>query len=413
MSRPPQVQDRGRREPSGPERGSETKLSYPLPRQTVWAWWKHRGRPVQNPSLIFARFAPDWSLRPTLKKNGLDEVCQAAKNVDRDLVRAWNDRWERVVGAAGAVPFALATDWRLVTGLGAHGPLEVGFTFHRYGLPILPGSGIKGLARMVGLVAVAEALGTRLLGELEDVLSLDDEPTFEKTFAIRHPAAVPAAVELARQFRAVFGTMGAAGGAVFFDAIPAAPPALDLDIMNPHYPKYYQGDEPPAGWQSPVPVYFLTVAPGTMFRFAVGWRRQRDATWQSLREQAEAWLREGLLELGAGGRTGAGYGYFALPAAAPEAGAPAPAGTAASIRPDPPVLEGPAPGPPAEPVQQRRGTIVDMQPTRRFGRVRDSETGQEHRFTMSELEGGQTPAKREVVEFHLQGGRVVLVRRLR
>ncbi|MBK9095192.1 MAG: hypothetical protein IPM84_21030 [Anaerolineae bacterium] len=58
----------------------------------------------------------------------------------------------------------LRTDWRLVTGLGRKGPLEVGFTFHRYGFPILPGSSLKGLARAWGLLRVAEALDVADLG---------------------------------------------------------------------------------------------------------------------------------------------------------------------------------------------------------------------------------------------------------
>ena len=44
--------------------------------------------------------------------------------------------------------------------------------------------------------------------------------------------------------------------------------------MNPHYPKYYLagGREYPTNWQSPIPIYFLTVASDAIFRFAIGWR---------------------------------------------------------------------------------------------------------------------------------------------
>ncbi len=100
------------------------------------------------------------------------------------------------------------------------------------------------------------------------------------------------------------------GHAVFFDAIPRQVPKLELDIMNPHYPKYYQGGEWPTDWQSPVPVYFLTVASGTEFRFAVGWRGLLDDGTRRLRDLAKKWLIGGLTELGAGAKTSAGYGYF-------------------------------------------------------------------------------------------------------
>ncbi|MGQ9768904.1 MAG: type III-B CRISPR module RAMP protein Cmr6, partial [Anaerolineae bacterium] len=114
----------------------------------------------------------------------------------------------------------------------------------------------------------------------------------------------------AEDFRLIFGTTAVAGRAVFLDAIPKDKPTLDLDIMNPHFPKYYSGEEPPTDWQSPVPVYFLAVAPQTEFRFAVGWRGALDEEAKRLQSLAITWLKTGLQELGAGAKTSAGYGYF-------------------------------------------------------------------------------------------------------
>lgn len=413
MSRLDRSPRSGRPVSGRPQVGTPRNLRYPLPAQSVRAWGAYQEKRPQNPGLIFDRYAPDWRSQPTLKADGLKEICRAATRVDQELLRAWILRWDQTARAAGAVPFSLATDWRFITGLGAHGPLEVGFRFHRYGFPFLPGSGVKGLARTAGLVAIAEALEASSLSDLDAVLSLEDDGRFQEILAQKY-APVERAVELAQRFRAIFGTTGAAGGAVFFDALPAQVPKLELDIMNPHYPAYYQRQEAPTAWQSPVPVPFLTVAPRTEFRFAVGWRGEQDAAAGELREQAEAWLRTGLMELGAGAKTGAGYGYFVPPAPVPEAETPSRARGApdAGGAPVAPVPQAPAP-PPAEPVVTRRGRIVEMQPARRQGRVRDSETEREYRFTMSELAGGQTPARREEVEFDLQGDRVVQVRRLR
>lgn len=76
-------------------------------------------------------------------------------------------------------------------------------------------------------------------------------------------------------FQQVFGTKEGSGGAVFFDAVPIQAPRLKLDVMNPHYPAYYQGKNvPPADYLSPSPVYFLTVEQGSPFLFAVGLRRR-------------------------------------------------------------------------------------------------------------------------------------------
>jgi len=99
----------------------------------------------------------------------------------------------------------------------------------------------------------------------------------------------------------VFGTQAQQGKAIFFDAIPAVPPTLELDVMNPHYPDYYQGDEPPASWQSPQPVFFLTLGANSRFLFAVGGEEKA---------QASRWLLEALQQMGAGAKTSAGYGYW-------------------------------------------------------------------------------------------------------
>jgi len=175
------------------------------------------------------------------------------------------------------------------------------------------------VARAWALLQIAEKVGTTKLKELDGILSADGDKERKKyeDWKARQPAEVQ---KLADDFRTIFGTTAAAGRAVFFDAIPASLPTLELDIMNPHYPKYYSGEEPPTDWQSPVPVYFLTVAANTEFCFAVGWRvddKERrgilDNEGRRLRDQAQQWLKDGLTQLGAGAKTSTGYGYFVSP----------------------------------------------------------------------------------------------------
>jgi CRISPR-associated protein Cmr6 len=288
-------------------------MEYPIPKRSAEAWQKHRSKSPQNPGLIFDRFAPDWHQDSKLKKNGLEAVCDAAARVDGPLLTGWNARWEKTVCSANADPFTLKTDWRFIAGIGRKGPLEVGFTFHRYGFPMLPGSSVKGIARAWSLISLVAALDAKSLSDLDKMLNEEDEKKFAEEFKETYLQASPQAMTHAFEFRQLFGTTGTAGRAIFFDAIPRQVPKLDLDIMNPHYPKYYQGGEWPTDSQSPVPVYFLTVAPGTEFRFAVGWRGLLDDETRRLRELAKEWLIGGLTELGAGAKTSAGYGYFLAP----------------------------------------------------------------------------------------------------
>jgi CRISPR-associated protein Cmr6 len=342
--------------------------------------------------LVFDRFAPDWSSKSTLKKEGLQRVTKA--QADEALLREWNARWERCVRAARGEPFTLQTDWRFVAGLGRKGSLEVGFTFHRYGFPILPGSSVKGVARAWAFLWLAEQANVNPLAELDEVLSADseDDEKEEKKKYLRWRAAQPDEVQqLADDFRVIFGTPATAGRAVFFDAIPAQLPTLELDVMNPHFPEYYKGNAPPTDWQSPVPVYFLTVAAGTEFRFGVGWRGALDEAGQCLRRLAQKWLTEGLINLGAGAKTSAGYGYFVAP-------------------PQPKLLESSSAGQaraasavaelPPESLTWRTGTVKEYRPDKHMGRLVDDESGEELSFPQTAIEDkGWSPARKQKVRY--------------
>ena len=113
-----------------------------------------------------------------------------------------------------------------------------------------------------------------------------------------------------QQFVAIFGTTDAAGSVIFFDAIPLELPKFQLDIMNPHYPNYYgsRGEKPPADYESPNPVFFLTVS-GTLYCFAIAARSEQG---NHLLDLAEQWLKGALGELGIGAKTSADYGYWAI-----------------------------------------------------------------------------------------------------
>jgi CRISPR-associated protein Cmr6 len=370
-----------------------------------------------------------------VKKQGLEAVRAAAAKADAALLAAWNARWQAAAREAQAEVFSLRTGWRLITGLGRKGPLEVGFTFHRYGFPYLPASSVKGLARAWGLFTIAEVLGEDVLAAAAEayrretpdkdkvqpltallrLLEIDASDAFARRWEQVLGDGREEARELARAFRAIFGTTAASGQAVFFDAIPAAMPHLELDIMNPHVPEYYRdgGKTPPASWQSPVPVYFLTVAPGTEFRFAVAWRGTLDDMGRARRALAKHWLMSALTELGAGAKTGAGYGYF-LPASttststmAGAAAAPVtgPATTAAAPATSSAVAE--------PPLVWRTGTVREYQPNPGRGRLVDDETGAELRFTRDAItDKGWSPGRKMKVRYAVreEDGRTVVVR---
>lgn len=323
----------------------------PIPKASQNAFLANKSRSFQNAGLIFERFVPDTKDDSKLKADGLQAVLSAFEKADKDLLKEWNLRWKQTINAAEAESFPMQTDWRMIAGLGKKSSLEVGFTFHRYGFPYLPGSSLKGLARAYGLLEIAIALETAIkarnennpLSKLDETLSQEETKKFKDGIQSYNPNSD--VIEMAKAFRQIFGTIETAGKTIFFDAIPSSkfPPQIELDIMNPHYPDYYKEmgtKEPkayPTNWQSPIPVQFLTVAPKSVFLFAIGWRNspqdsvehseKKQTRWngwfkgEQIKQEADEgaprliklarrWVQGGLLELGAGGKTSAGYGYF-------------------------------------------------------------------------------------------------------
>jgi CRISPR type III-B/RAMP module RAMP protein Cmr6 len=225
--------------------------------------------------------------------------------------------------------------WRFVVGLGAAHVLETGITLHRlFGLPIIPGSALKGAARTWALLKLAEELGVPILSPTE--AAAKSQTPLEKFEAVilsqeseREQAALLSQLlqdstisdeapirnlspqelrEKCQPFFEVFGSTERAGSVIFFDAIPLEVPKFQLDIMNPHYPNYYrtQGQNPPADWESPNPVFFLTVTK-THYRFAIAARSEQG---NRLLDLAEKWLKGALADLGIGAKTSADYGFW-------------------------------------------------------------------------------------------------------
>lgn len=86
--------------------------------------------------------------------------------------------------------------------------------------------------------------------------------------------------------------------------------------MNVHYPDYYGGSKPPADYQNPKPIFFLTVR-NSAFQFMIGIKNKdntiiNDGKFkeQKILKVAEKYLKEALSEHGIGAKTAVGYGYM-------------------------------------------------------------------------------------------------------
>jgi len=216
--------------------------------------------------------------------------------------------------------------WRLAVGLGTNHPYEVSMKLHHiYGVPIIPGSALKGVARDMALLKILENKGCpeNTQGDEECTHSkiekgiqqmLNDR---EKRDSFFDKISNKPFKELSYEEKLLlaFGNQQFSGIVVFLDAIPDSAPKFKVDIMNPHYPEYYQGKNFPTDWQNPNPIKFLTVE-NTKFRFTVLVnkarlnRNDKDDYAKDVANYAWGVLKEALENLGVGAKTSVGYGYF-------------------------------------------------------------------------------------------------------
>ncbi len=247
-----------------------------------------------HPGLVFAKYPFFWGKEKDAWKDDLTDGGNSAKygylkkfiefynkgKIFMELLEKHNYRRDILFKCIGAQIIDFKTSWRFVSGLGAAHPMETGFIFDPVaGVPYLPGPSVKGIVR---------AWAKQWQGKgIEEILHIFGSESKDEKAKKQN------------------------GAVIFFDAYPVDWPVLELDVMNVHYKEYYESSKekfiPPADYLSPNPIFFLTVASGSKFRFALA--PSLDGNKEDV-EKAKDWLKQALNNIGAGGKTAVGYGYF-------------------------------------------------------------------------------------------------------
>lgn len=258
-----------------------------------------------------------WEKNNFAARHAWEKVLRLTKN-DQSTMAALA---QRQAALAQTTTHLLALDAvataPFTTGLGNEHPLENGFAFlNPYGLPYLPGSGVKGVVRQA-----ARELASGEWGDAQGWSTGSIHPLERKG---ERPIELTLLDVLFGRETADGDSDHVRGALSFWDALPQIPgDSLAVDIMTPHQGHYYQqkkdrksGDSvTPHDSGQPNPISFLTLPPGTRFAFHV----QCDLAhlqhlapdlaegqrWQELLtaafEHAFAWL-------GFGAKTAVGYG---------------------------------------------------------------------------------------------------------
>ncbi|NUM45121.1 MAG: type III-B CRISPR module RAMP protein Cmr6 [Anaerolineales bacterium] len=306
---------------------------------------------------------PDPELKPQAKL-----VKGIAKDIRTpDIYKDYFDRWKQGLKQTGAICREARVLGRLAINLGAEAVLETSIALHRtYGVPYIPGSALKGLAAHYARN------------------HLENEAWQKKGEA----------------YQIMFGTTKTGGYVTFFDALYVPETghkgkALWPDIITVHHPDYYQGkkDAPPADWDSPTPIPFLSATGNFLIALA------GPDKWV---EKAFEILDLGLKEEGIGAKTSSGYGRMSFGNFIKNMSSPS---QMPKLTNETEVVE--------KPLVWRKGTVREFKPQPGFGRLTDDETGQEYRFDRKALPPGYDPGKKHKIEYALREGddRVVQIKK--
>lgn len=251
------------------------------------------------------------------KTFALQQACKLTPN-DKATMAVLAQRQSHTAQACADVLTLEATATApFTTGLGNEHPLENGFAFlNPYGLPYLPGSGIKGVLRQA-----ARELAS---GQWGDTCGWTEELIHQPPWSDGRKIDLSVLDALFGRETEDGSSDHVRGALSFWDALPQIPgDSLSVDIMTPHQSHYYQQKNErksgssisPHDSGAPNPISFLTLPPGTHFTFHVRcdmahleWLAPdlaHNQRWQTLLtaafEHAFEWL-------GFGAKTAVGYG---------------------------------------------------------------------------------------------------------
>jgi len=256
-------------------------------RTPIVALRNRRATHGQHPGLLLQRYlcenATGEGGSPEEKRAILQAAINAAANPEvRELYKIALERWQKSLPELTAAN-DLETVGRLIVGLGTENVLETGITLHHtYGMPILPGSALKGLAAHY----------------CDQVWGASEE-----NFKRGRP-----------YHQLLFGTTDDSGCIIFHDGwfvADSEQEPLKLDVMTPHHPRWLDGSVPPTDFDSPTPVPFLSVA--GKFYVAVSWCGPTSDKSRNWTELSLSLVADALHNWGIGGKTTSGYGRLAVP----------------------------------------------------------------------------------------------------
>jgi len=313
------------------------------------SWRKSNIQQIEATSLLLNKYIPiifkeinknlefqEISLKGNIKKLFLEKVNNQVKsqNIIKDFCNKFKERIKNQKEALNEIGYRdifndkLKTAYRLVVGLGSGSFFETSLTLHHiFGIPYIPATALKGVVRAVSFWEITKKQNVEdSISEFQKKLYDQDISNSDNEEIIVH--------------KILFGSQNFKGLLLFLDAYPDVNDLdiFELDVMTPHYQKYYTENQTPGDWENPNPITFLTIKKGISFQFNILLDKYRlqeiqknrelykdqllnnkiqdiinkllKNNYAELREKVKNWIELALKEFGVGAKTRLGYGIF-------------------------------------------------------------------------------------------------------
>ncbi len=177
---------------------------------------------------------------------------------------------------------------------------------HACGIPIIPGSAVKGAVRRAAIASMLECTEEKKLELMMDFLAIfgysqiDLEPDSDLARVLGSDALR----ELCQ------GYSDRKGQVCFLQSVPIEPVNICEEVLTPHHSQYMAGNiNEPTDDETPTPIFFPAVecdGKGA-YNFVLYAPKHPE-----LLDKAEEWLTLAIILFGIGAKTSSGYGYFTL-----------------------------------------------------------------------------------------------------
>lgn len=262
------------------------------------------------PSALILEPRQDSSRQPRdseYKKEGVTAIVRAAE------MREFYTYWQNFVKAL-AVEDCYVLDARLQSRLliNLSGSIleNAGLALeHICGVPIIPGSAVKGIVRRYAIALLQECENDC---EKETLLSsfIKVFGCSENDFSRTSDLALIFEPDRLREMGSRYGSR--TGLVNFLQAVPRQSIPLCVEVLTPHHRKYMSGRQnEPTDDEVPSTSFYPAVESGEMAVYTFVLHAPRHP---KLLEQAKEWLSQALYLFGAGAKGAAGYGYFSVQA---------------------------------------------------------------------------------------------------